>query len=155
MPGACGSSVFNSRTGMFFCRAGRMQVGCRIFAPKMGQFGSFVESESAYRRGCGYDPRIVAVQSVDVGHLWISQASSAAPSSESGVIASAPLQVVYFARSVAANVALGNENPVEGITVYGFARMFPDKSHVRLPAFVRPYEIDCRQQGGMYPVSAR
>ena len=116
----------------------------------MGQFGSFVESESAYRRGCGYDPRIVAVQSVDVGPYLDLAGVQRGAEQRSGVIASAPLQVVYFARSVAANVALGNENPVEGITVYGFARMFPDKSHVRLPAFVRPYEIDCRQQGGMY-----
>ena len=84
-------------------------------------------------------------------HIWISSACRAAPDERRAVVAAAPLQVVYFAVEVAADVALRHQQP--GILVGGQqpGQVLGDVGRVRLAVLVDAHVVQRGQQRAVLP----
>lgn len=101
--------MFNKRTGIFV-QLGRQDAGrVQDLGPEVSQFGSFFEMQVADRRCLFNDARIVVVHTVDVCPYLDFFRTDSRTDQRGAVVAAATLQVVDLAVSIAADVALCDE----------------------------------------------
>ena len=119
------------------------------FRAEVSQLGCLFEMQLAYGRSLVHDTRVVVVHPVNVRPDLDFLGLDSGADEGSRVVASAALEVVDFSVGVAADISLGDVQVCLRMLVEQLLEFLADIQRVRLSVFVRPHEIQRREENGI------